>query len=62
MGYFKKGLEALVSEEGQERDLFLSFLTFGYNSTLHVGTGYSPFFSLHGSEAVLLVQRYLDDS
>lgn len=41
--------------------LILSFVAFGYNSTPHVNTEFSPFFVLHRREAMLPVWRYLDE-
>ena len=61
MRSLKKGLAALVSEDGKNWDSFLSAVALGYNSTPHTATNYSPFFLLHGREAVLPVQRYLDE-
>lgn len=61
MQSLKKRLAALVSEEGREWDLFLFSVAFGYNSMLHIGAGFLPFFLVRGREAVLLAQRVLDE-
>ena len=61
MRTLKKGLAALVSEDGRDWDLFLSAVALAHNSTPHVATGYSPFFLTQGREAVLPVQRHLDE-
>ena len=61
MRSLKKSLSALVSEDGREWDLFLAAVALAYNSTPHTATGYSPFFLTHGREAILPVQRYLDE-
>ena len=61
MRSLKKSLAALVSEGGRDWDLFLAAVALAHNSTPHTVTGYSPFFLTHGREAVLPVQRYLDE-
>ena len=61
MRTLKKGLAALVSEDGKDWDLFLPAVALAHNSTPHVATGFSPFFLTYGREAVLPVQRHLDE-
>ena len=61
MRSLKKGLAALVSEDGRDWDLFLFAVALAYDSTPHSVTGYYPFFLTHGREAVLPVQRFLDE-
>lgn len=60
MRSLKKGLTALVSEDGRDWDLFLSAVALAYNSTPH-STGYSPYVLVHGGEDRLPVQKYLDE-
>ena len=61
MRTLKKGLAALVSEDGRDWDIFLSAVALAHNTTRHIATGFSPFFLTQGREAVLPVQRYLDE-
>lgn len=61
MRFLKKRLAELVSENGREWDLFLSAVTLAYNFTPRTATGYSPFFLTHRRDAVLPVQRFLDE-
>lgn len=44
MPSLKKGLAALVSENGKDSNLFLPAVAFAYNSTNHNVTGVLPFF------------------
>ena len=61
MRTLKKGLAALVSEDGRDWDIFLSAVALAHNTTPHIATGFSPFFLTQGREAVLPVQRHLDE-
>ena len=61
MRSLKKSLAALVREEKKYWDLLLPAVAFGYNTTPHTAIGHSPFFLVHGREAVLPVQRHLDE-
>ena len=61
MRTLKKGLAALVSEDGKDWDVFLPAVVLAHNSTPHAATGYSPFFLTQGREALLPVQRHLDE-
>ena len=56
----KKILSTQVSELGNHWDLCCSAAAFAYNSTPHVTTKRSPFFLMHGFEAMLPVQRELE--
>ena len=60
MRTLKKALEALFREEESEWDVRLQAAAFAHSWTPHTGTSYSPFFVVHGREAVLPVQRHLD--
>ena len=57
----KRGLSALVGEEGPDCDLFLPAVAVAHSTTPHVATSFSPFFLSHGREAVLPVQRHLEE-
>lgn len=61
MRTLRKGLAALVSEGRSDWDRYLQAVAFAHNSTPSVTTGYSPFFLTYGREAVLPVQRHLDE-
>ena len=61
MRTLKKSLSALVAEDGRDWDLFLSAVALAHNSTPHVATGFSPYFLMHGREAILPIQRHLDE-
>ena len=61
MRTLKKGLSGLVAEDGRDWDLYLSAVALAHNSTPNVATGFSPFFLVHGREALLPVQRHLDE-
>ncbi|PHJ23293.1 retrovirus-related pol polyprotein from transposon [Cystoisospora suis] len=61
MRTLKKALGALVDEDGRDWDRHLQAVALAHNSTPHTATGFSPFFLEHGREAVLPVQRYLDE-
>lgn len=61
MPFLKKGVAALVNEDGKNWDLFLSVFALAYNSTPNTVTEFSTFFLLHGRETLLPVQRYLDE-
>ena len=61
MRTLKKGLAALVSEDGKDWDLFLPAVAMAHNATPHIATGYSPFFLTQGREAPLPVQRHLEE-
>ena len=56
----KKILSIQVSEMGNHWDLCCSAASYAYNSTPHVLTQRSPFFLMHGFEALLPVQRELE--
>ena len=60
MRTLKKALGALVSEDGRDWDVHVQAVAFAHNSTPHTSTKYSPFYLLHGREAVLPIQRHLD--
>lgn len=61
MRTLKSGLRALVNEDGRDWDLHLHAVALAHNSTPSMATGYSPFFLEHGREAILPVQRHLDE-
>lgn len=61
MRTLKKALGALVDEDGKDWDRHLQAVALAHNSTPHTATGFSPFFLEHGREAVLPVQRFLDE-
>ena len=61
MRTLKKGLSAIVGKDGRNWDLFLPAVALAHNATPHVATGLSAFFLSHGREAVLPVQRHLDE-
>ena len=61
MRTLKKGLATLVAENGHDWDLYLPAVALAHNSTPHLATGYSPYFLTHGREAILPVQRHLDE-
>ena len=61
MRTLKKGLATLVAEDGHDWDLYLPAVALAHNSTPHLATGYSPYFLTHGREAILPVQRHLDE-
>ena len=61
MRTLKKALASLVAEDGANWDLFLPAVALAHNSTPNLGTGYSPYFLVHGREPLLPVQRYLDE-
>lgn len=45
---FKEMLRSYVSEKGEDWDVWVSMLEFGYNNSVHPGTGQTPFFLNHG--------------
>lgn len=59
MRILKKGLSALGGEDGWEWNSFPPALA--HNPILHVATGFPPFFLSYDREAVLPVQRHLDE-
>lgn len=61
MRTLKSGLRALVDEDGRDWDTHLQAVALAHNSTPSTATGHSPFFLEHGREAVLPVQRHLDE-
>lgn len=61
MRTLKKALATLVSEDGSDWDRYLPAVALAHNSTPQLATGYSPYFLTHGREALLPVQRYLDE-
>lgn len=61
MRSIKKRLAALIRPGGRDWDLYAQTVAFGYNTTLHKATGYSPFFMVQGREATLLLHRELDE-
>ena len=60
MRTLKKRLSALVGEDGRDWDLFLP-APLAHSTTPHVATVFSPVFLSHGREAVLPVQRRIDE-
>lgn len=61
MRTLKRALSALVEWDGKQWDLHLSAVSFAHNTTPHIVTGFTPFFLTRGREAVLPLQRYLDE-
>lgn len=57
----EKTLSALVAEDGRDWNLILSAVALAQNSTPHVATGVSPYFLTHGREAIMPIQRHLDE-
>ena len=51
----------MLSKDWKNWDLFLAVVALAYNPTRHTVTGYSSFFLTQGREAILPVQRYLDE-
>ena len=62
MRTLNKGLSALVGEDGRDWVLILPAVALAHNSTPHVATGFSLYFFSRGREAVLPVQRHLDET
>ena len=60
MRTLKKALRALSRDDGSDWDFHLQAVAFAHNSMPHASSHYSPFFLVHGREAVLPIQRHLD--
>ena len=56
----KKILSIQISKVGNHWDLCCASAAYAYNSTPHSTTGRSPFFLMHGFEALLPIQRELE--
>ena len=60
MRILKEALSAFASEDGCDWDVHLEAVPFAHNETPHTSTNHSPFFLVHGREAVLPIQRHLN--
>ena len=60
MRTLKKALSAFASEDLCEWDVHLQAVAFARNATPHTSTNHSPFFLVHGREAILPSHRHLD--
>ena len=53
-------LAKVISDHQRDWDCYLAYITFCYNTSIHQGTGYTPYFLMHGTEARWNMDYLLD--